>query len=102
MLFNLFDDVLLLHFTLEAAQRILERLTFLNNYFCHAKFTSSLFDCAVGERRGRGPIELHSACSNEARHLSQAIFMICGIECLRAITGFWSIESLVTRIHRLF
>jgi hypothetical protein len=31
---DLFDDVLLLHFPLEAAERVLKSFTFLESYFC--------------------------------------------------------------------
>jgi hypothetical protein len=39
MLLDLFDDIFLLHFTLETAQRIFQRLTFLNADFSHLDFT---------------------------------------------------------------
>ena len=39
MFLDLFDDVFLLHFTLEPAQRIFQRLTFLNADFSHLDFT---------------------------------------------------------------
>ena len=34
VLLNVFDDVFLLHFPLETAERAFNRLTFLNFYFC--------------------------------------------------------------------
>jgi hypothetical protein len=37
--FDFLDDVFLLHFALEPAQRIFQRLTFLNAYFSHLKIT---------------------------------------------------------------
>jgi hypothetical protein len=39
MLLDFFDDVFLLHFALEPAQRIFQRLTFLNADFSHLDFT---------------------------------------------------------------
>ena len=39
MLLDFFDDVFLLHFALETAQCIFQRLTFLNADFSHLDFT---------------------------------------------------------------
>ena len=39
VLFDFLDDVFLLHFALEPAQRIFQRLTFLNADFSHLDFT---------------------------------------------------------------
>jgi hypothetical protein len=39
VLLDLFDDVFLLHFSLETAQRIFQRLAFLNADFRHLVFT---------------------------------------------------------------
>lgn len=43
MLFDLLDDVLLLHFTLEAAQSVFERLTFLKPNFSQSRHTPFLY-----------------------------------------------------------
>jgi hypothetical protein len=39
VLLDFLDDVFLLHFALEPAQRIFQRLTFLNADFSHLDFT---------------------------------------------------------------
>ena len=39
MLLDFFDDIFLLHLALETAQRIFQRLTFLDNNFGHYVFT---------------------------------------------------------------
>jgi hypothetical protein len=39
VLLDFLDDVFLLHFALKAAQRIFQRLTFLNTDFSHLDFT---------------------------------------------------------------
>src|SRR5579875_849310 len=44
---DLFDDVLGLHFALEAAQGVLERFPFLNTNLCQKKYTSKPASMAV-------------------------------------------------------
>src|SRR6185437_2927885 len=43
VLFDLFDDVFRLHFPFKPAESIFQRLTLLNNNFCHAYSPPSLF-----------------------------------------------------------
>src|SRR5579875_3636398 len=53
---DLFDDVLGLHFALEAAQRIFKRFTLLNSNLCQKKYTSKPACMAVSKHIAASPI----------------------------------------------
>ncbi len=73
------DDVLGLHFALEAAQRILKRLTFLYSNFCQWKYTSKLAHVASNILRvTQAFYHNQNVCDHYFNPIAQKTYLVAG------------------------